>query len=301
LARVVTASRILITGAGGFIGTHLVREAKRRGAHVTALVHNPTDRLGDADIAQADLTTADLPKLLDRIQPTIIVNAASYGVGHNEKDEARMRDVNVAAVEKLITAAKRIGVKRFVQLGTYSEYGDQPATITEDTPLAPKEAYARTKADASGRVAAADGLETIVLRLFNVWGPFERPGRLLPQVILHCRAGTRFPLTLGTQIKEWCYVEDVAAWIMDLALMDRPWPHRIVNLGSGMRLSVRDMALAAARALGGEHLLDFGAVPIPAKEVQTGPADLTRVTALLPARRITSLAVGVAATIAVTP
>ncbi len=294
----MTTSRILITGAGGFIGTHLVREGLKRDMPVTALVHNPTDRTAGADTVQVDLTSADLPTLLERIKPTIIINAASYGVGHSEKDEARMYAVNVEIVKRLFDAAKNTGVKRYVQLGTYSEYGDQPATITEDTPLAPKEAYARTKAEASGLVSAASGLETIVLRLFNVWGPYERPGRLLPQVIHHCRTGTRFPLTLGTQVKEWCYVGDVAAWIMDLALMDRPWPHRIVNLGSGTRLPVREVALAAARALGGEHLLAFGAVPIPAKEVQTGPCDLARITALLPQRQTTSLTDGIAATIA---
>jgi nucleoside-diphosphate-sugar epimerase len=102
-------------------------------------------------------------------------------------------------------------------------------------------------------------------------------------------------------VKEWCYAEDVAHWILDIALMPAPWPHAIVNLGSGIRISVHDMALATARALGGEHLLAFGEVPIPAKEVQTGPADLTRISALLPHRRFTPLAEGIAATIAATP
>lgn len=302
LARVVTAPRVLITGAGGFIGTHLVREARRRNLDVAALVHNPTDRLGDARIIQADLVTADLTMLIERINPTIVINAASYGVGHDEKAETRMRDVNVAAVDKLLDAAKQAGVKRFIHLGTYSEYGDRPETITEDTPPAPKESYARTKAEASLRVTSAAGpVENIVLRLFNVWGPFERSGRLLPQVIAHCRTGKRFPLTPGTQIKEWCYVSDVAAWILDIAQLNEPWPLRLLNLGSGMRLTVRDMALAAARQLNGEHLLDFGAVSMPAKEVQTGPADLARINALLPKRRFTPLADGIAATIAATP
>lgn len=304
MARVVTAHRILVAGAGGFIGTHLVRAALARGLAVTALVRTRTARLNGATIVEADLTTADLPAILGRIKPSLIINAASYGVGANERDEARMSEVNLMAVRKLLDAAKATDVTRFIQLGTYSEYGDQPGAISEDTPTAPKEAYARTKAEASSLITAPDviGLvESIVLRLFNVWGPFERPHRLLPQVIRHCRKGARFPLTPGTQIKEWCYVEDVASWVMDIAFTSGSWPYRIVNLGSGVRLSVRDMALAVANSLNGEHLLDFGAVQIPAKEVQTGPADLTRVNMLLPDRRFTPIAAGIAATIATTP
>jgi dolichol-phosphate mannosyltransferase len=297
---VVTAHRLLVTGAGGFIGTHIVRAALARNLAVTALVHNPTSRLGKADIIQADLTTADIPAILARAKPTVIINAASYGVGIDETDKDRMAKVNVAAMRTLLDAARAARTPRFVQLGTYSEYGDRTDAISETTPVAPKEPYARTKAEASAFITERDTAPTegIVLRLFNVWGPFERSSRLLPQVIKHCRAGTRFPLTPGTQVKEWCYVEDVAAWILDIATMGHAWAYRLVNLGSGIRLSVRDMALAAARALNGEHLLDFGAVPIPGKEVQTGPADLTRITALLPHRQFTPLADGIAATIA---
>jgi nucleoside-diphosphate-sugar epimerase len=233
-----------------------------------------------------------------------VINAASYGVGEDERDEQHMAAINVAAVRKLLEAAAAAGVHRFVQLGTYSEYGDYPETISETTRVLPKDAYGRTKADASSLVmdrSFSTPIEAIVLRLFNVWGPFERPHRLLPRVIRHCRARERLPLTAGTQIKEWCYVRDVAQWILDIALMEHQWPLPIINLGSGTRLSVREMALTAARSLHGEHLLDFGAVPIPTREVQTGPADLTRIRALLPNRRFTALADGIAATIAATP
>jgi len=295
--------RILVAGAGGFIGSHIVLTAQARGIPVTGLLRTPNPRLKDIAVVQADLVASDLPPIVAHIRPSVIINAASYGVGRDERDEMRMTEINVDAARKLRDAAKASNVARFVQLGTYSEYGDHEGPVSENTPIAPKEDYARTKALASDLFMAHDNspMEAVVLRLFNVWGPHERPHRLLPQVISHCRAGNRFPLTPGTQVKEWCYVEDVAAWILDIALMDRPWPYRIVNLGSGVRLSVRDMALAAARMLGGEHLLDFGAVQVPAKEVQTGRADLTRIARLLPHRRLTDIRDGIAATIAATP
>ena len=280
---------MLITGAGGFIGRHILKAASSHGLKAVGWTRS-----------EVDLTTADLAPLLRELRPRIIINAATYGVGADERDPERMQAINVDAVSRLMTTARAAGVARFVQLGTYSEYGDQAGTISEDTPLAPKESYATSKAAASRLVAdraATAPVEGIVLRLFNVFGPGERPHRLLPQLLSHARAGTRVPLTAGTQIKEWCYVGDVADWILDIALIATPWPYAVVNLGTGVRLSVRDMALTAARALGCEHLLDFGAVPVPAKEVQTGVADLARIAALLPNRRITPISEAIAATL----
>jgi len=282
-------TRILVTGARGFIGQHLLRIGAARGLTVCGWTR-----------ADADLTTADLSALLSRLKPQVIINAAGYGVAHEERDPQRLFAVNVAAVVRLIAAAHETGVARLIQLGTYSEYGDHAGVITEDTPLQPKESYAATKAAAS-LLAGAPGMvapmESIVLRLFNVFGPGERAQRLLPQVIRHCRTGARLPLTPGTQVKEWAFVGDVAHWIFDIALLPAPWTYRMVNLGSGQRLSVRDMALAAARLMKGEHLLDFGAVPIPEKEVQTGPCNLARVSEMLPDRVMTPLPQAVALTV----
>ncbi len=302
LADVVT--RVLLTGAAGFIGAHIARAGIARGLEITALTHRSRLDLPGTHIVQADLTTADLDVIVAVARPEIVINGASYGIGPEERDPERALAVNTIATQKLLLAAKAAGTRRFIQLGSYSEYGDHAGTISEDTPLLPKESYGATKAAASLLVTApgiAAPVETIVLRLFNVWGPGERPHRLLQKTIHHCRARTRFPLTPGTQVKDWAYVGDVAAWTLDIALRDGAYPHAIVNVASGDRRSVREMATLAANAMNGVDLLDFGAVPVPAREVQTGPADLSRIDALLPNRRVTPLADAIAATIASTP
>ncbi len=74
-----------------------------------------------------------------------------------------------------------------------------------------------------------------------------------------------------------------------MALLPGALPYPVMNVSSGLRMSVRELALAAARRLGSADLLDFGAVPIPPNEVQTGPADLTRLNAVLNRRQITPL------------
>jgi nucleoside-diphosphate-sugar epimerase len=291
LAGVVT--RVLVTGAAGFLGAQIVRVASSRGGTVTSLTHRPAP--GSVAV---DLTVDELDPIFAVARPDVVINAASYGVGREERDMDRMFAVNTIAVHRLLSAAKTSGVRRFIQLGTYSEYGDQPQRITEGTPLRPKEGYGVTKAAASLLVLANTGLpESLVLRLFNIFGPEERPHRLLRRVAEHCRNGARLPLTPGDQVKDWAYVGDVAEWIVDLALLSQPYPHSVMNVSSGLRMSVRELALAGARRLKGEHLLDFGAVPVPAHEVQTGAADLARLEAVLPRRRTTPLDEALALTV----
>lgn len=294
-------TRLLVAGAAGFIGSHVVAAALARGLSVAALVRDRRPHAApNLDVVRADLVADDLVPTLAAVRPEIVVNAASYGVGADERDADRMFAINTLGAFRLHAAARAAGVRRFIQLGSYSEYGDHSGTITEDTPLRPKDAYGATKAAASLLVAVPDTApEALVLRLFNVWGPGERPHRLLMRVIDHCRRGQRLPLTSGDQMKDWTFVGDLAGWIVEIALRSDAYPFRIVNVASGLRLSVRDLALAAAERLGGAHLLDFGAVPIPPREVQTGPADTTRLDILLPNRRTTPLAEAIARTLAV--
>ena len=89
-----------------------------------------------------------LLRAIEQPQPSVILNAASYGVNHGHRDADAMVAVNVTAVHQLIKAARASGIRRLIQLGTYSEYGDHTGPLTEDTPLRPKNAYGATKAAA---------------------------------------------------------------------------------------------------------------------------------------------------------
>jgi nucleoside-diphosphate-sugar epimerase len=228
----------------------------------------------------------------EQLAPRIVINAASYGVNPGEQDADLMTAVNVTAVHTLLKASRACGAQRFIQLGSYSEYGDHPGPLSEDAPLRPKNAYAATKAAASLLAAEASlshPVETTVLRLFNIWGPFESAHRLVPQVIESCRSKTSLSLTAGTQKKDYTFAPDLARWIVDVAVHAEPYRDRIVNFASGRMMAVRDLVLAVAGAFGGEGLMNFGAKAVPAGEVQTGAVDTKRIDALLPSRRITPL------------
>jgi nucleoside-diphosphate-sugar epimerase len=285
------ADRVLIFGAGGFVGANLMGEFIRRGQAVTGVARDRAKnwrlaRFLQAPIVETDITrTGSIERIIADVQPTTVINAASYGVAQNERDPSLMRAVNVTAVEHMLAAP---GPQRFIHLGSCSEYGDIPGTVTEHTPLNPKDAYGAAKADAS-RCVLDSSANALVLRLFNIWGPLESPHRLLPSVIAHCRARAPLDLTAGAQRKDYMFAPDLARWIADIAMQAQTFPARVVNCASGTQITVKDLVLAVAAKLNGVAFMRFGAKPMPSGEVQSGPVDTKSLNGLLPGRAITPL------------
>jgi nucleoside-diphosphate-sugar epimerase len=289
----------LVTGAAGFIGANILHElSQRQGVTPIGWARPEGNRTRLAHLKSiategVDITSpSDVARALGQHRPDIIINAATYGVAPDQRDPARTYAVNVKGTQTLLRAAHRNGVKRFLQLGTFFEYGDRAVTLSEDVDPAPKGSYAATKTVASIFAAYGDhGVNDVAaLRLFNVWGRWESPHRLVPQVIAACRSRVPLALTSGTQTKDMVYAGDMAAWIADLALCPTALPHRVINLASGNPVTVHDFVDSIATTLGGRDLMQFGAMPVPATEPQAGPADTKRLDALLPHRRRTSLA-----------
>jgi nucleoside-diphosphate-sugar epimerase len=154
--------------------------------------------------------------------------------------------------------------------------------------------YGSTKAAASLMVQERGrslGIETLVLRLFNLWGACEPPHRLFPSLLRASRDRRPLALTPGTQLKDYSFVDDVANWILRLATMPGIGSHcPVINLGSGRPEPLRDFATDLARPLGAVDLLHFGARPSRAGEPIMQVPDLARLENLLPDRRITGRA-----------
>ena len=146
-------------------------------------------------------------------------------------------------------------------------------------------------------VARQHGLESAHLRLFSVYGPGEDPRRLVPSVVANLLAGRPVALTPGEQVRDFVYVDDVAAALVDAAL--RPGIDGLTaNVGTGVQTSVRDLCLKVAALTGGLELLRFGAVPYRADERFTWRAATERAAAELGWRACTPLDEGLRLTVA---
>jgi nucleoside-diphosphate-sugar epimerase len=285
---------ILVTGANGFVGANLLLALERVAApivvHAWSRSNHRPRRLAATPHRvwhQVDITdVARTREALEVTRPDLIIHAAAAGVDFRFQDVGleRMLQTNVAAPLQLMAFAHELGLQRFIHLGSCLEYGNVQGAATESLAPAPLTLYGSTKAASSIMLRERGktlGLQICVFRLFGMWGAFEHPHRLFPQVVQACRAGNPLALSRGDQRRDYSYVGDICEALRQVAMGEVEFPdNQILNLGSGQPITVRETVSAWARAFGSEQLMTFGALPYRESESLDLVADTTAATRL---------------------
>ncbi|MGQ0734664.1 MAG: NAD-dependent epimerase/dehydratase family protein [Acidobacteriota bacterium] len=294
-------ARAIVTGASGFIGRWVASALAARGALVFGVVRDRSRRLGVlgddwAEVIVRDLAVPDSAAATIRdVRPDIVFNLVGYGVAKHERDhEVRLR-TNVGVVTEILEALQTVSSEfhgpRLVQAGSALEYGRTDGVLDEMAVARPFEEYGRTKLTATLAVDDARrsrGLPGVTARLFTVFGPGERPGRLFPTLVDSAQSRGRIPLSMGTQRRDWTYVEDAAEGLLRLAslpaerVLSCEWPFDApsINLASGRLTSVADYARLVAMEFGvATDRLGFGDLEQAADEMQHEPVPVRRLLA----------------------
>jgi len=258
--------RVFVTGATGFLGSHLSRALIASGADVHAFKGDVTER----GSLRAAVATA---------QPDIVFHLAAYGTTMTQRDAARMRDVNVGGVEKLWDALDTFR-GRLVQTGSCAEYAPRNGALAESDPCVPDSEYATTLHEAvsySQAMAHRTGREVVVLRPFGPYGPGDRPERVIPFVIQGLLGSGRVAVTAGRQRRDFSYVSDHVAAFIAAATVPLPQTGRVYNIGSGVPISVRDLVETIAGLVGDRagDRIDYGAVSSRPDDGADRYADIT--------------------------
>lgn len=267
--------RVLVLGAGGFIGRWVSRALTAAGAE---LVLGIRDRASAKDIfaawgvrgtpVEVDLRPdGAAARVVGAYAPMVTFNLAGYGVDRTERDAALARRINADVPAELAAAVSELPRvswegHRLVHVGSALEYGLTNGYLMEGVTPNPTTDYGRTKLAGTRAIgaAAAAGLAAMTARLFTVYGPGEHPGRLLPTLLdARGRAGP-IALTRGDQRRDFTWVGDVAEGLVRLG-HSGPGPE-VVNLATGTLFSVRAFVQEAARILRlPDDRLEFGAQP----------------------------------------
>jgi nucleoside-diphosphate-sugar epimerase len=257
--------RVLVFGGSGFIGRWVARRLADAGADLFLAAREPDlvaprwAALGVRGVPlKADLSRpGTASEVIRSVRPSITFNLAGYGVDPLERDEALGERINRDLVAELARAAgdcldpRWVG-QHLIHAGTAAEYGEAGGDLSEDSRPRPTNWYGRTKLAGTEAltVAARKGLlRAAAARLFTVYGPGERTGRLLPSLIGAAQAGTDVPLTAGHQRRDFTYVEDVAEGLLRLGSLPEGMLGPI-NLATGQLETVRRFAERAATVLG---------------------------------------------------
>jgi nucleoside-diphosphate-sugar epimerase len=266
-------SRVLLTGASGFIGRQALAALVAAGHEVHAVARHRGEEAPGVTWHEADLLAGLTP--VAQIEAEILVHLAWYaehGKFWTSPENVRWVQASLGLLQEFAAA----GGRRAVFAGTCAEYGWSREVYSEDAPLAPATLYGAAKHGLHVVASAFSEQVGIGLawgRLFFLYGPFESPGRFVPSIVLPLLRGEPALMTEGTQRRDFLHSVDAAAAFVALADSDITGA---VNIASGQPLLLRELAEDIARQLGREGLLQVGATPISANDPPALIADVSR-------------------------
>lgn len=259
-------ARVLVTGAGGFIGSHLVEELAGRGARVRALVrYNSRSHWGfleelprglapRVEVLAGDVCDPFCVMDLAKDQEVVFHLAALIAIPYSYQAPAGYVAANVAGTLNVLEACRRRGVRKLVHTSTSETYGTaRYAPIDEEHPLQGQSPYSASKIAADKMVESyhrSFALPAATVRPFNTYGPRQSARAVLPAIISQICAG-RKALDLGDlrPVRDFNYVSDTVAGFLAAAASPKS-VGEVINIGSGRAVSIGQAARAVLRLTG---------------------------------------------------
>lgn len=224
-------TKILITGANGFIGTHLAKKFKDW--HYTIL-----DYKGDVTDFHF------LRQFVIESQPTIIIHlAASVNSEKSYSQSKKVIDVNIIGTLNLLEVIKDMNIERFIHMGTEEVYGISRIPFKEADPIDPKTPYAISKATTeyfAKMYSSTYSLPVVLLRFAAVYGPMQNVSKLIPMSILSCMAGKEIALHSPEQKRDLIYIDD-AVIAIEKACFAKNIIGEIINIGNYENYTIKEI------------------------------------------------------------
>ncbi|MEQ8175998.1 MAG: NAD-dependent 4,6-dehydratase LegB [Syntrophomonadaceae bacterium] len=254
----LTGGKILVTGADGFIGSHLTEELISRGCDVRAFVmYNsfnswgwldtlPRDTLNKIDVFAGDIRDPHGVQQAMQDCDIVLHLAALIAIPYSYHSPDTYVDTNVKGTLNILQAARQLGVQKVVHTSTSEVYGTARfVPISEDHPLQPQSPYSASKIGADQMALAfkhSFDLPVAIIRPFNTYGPRQSARAVIPTIITQIAAGQR-KIKLGAvqPTRDFNYVLDTVRGFIAVAESDTA-VGEIINIGSNHEISIGDLA-----------------------------------------------------------
>lgn len=252
--------RVLVTGAGGFIGSHLAERLVELGATTRALVHynalgtwawlDHAAQRREMEVVAGDICDRDCVQRAMQGVEIVFHLAALIAIPYSYQAPASYIRTNIEGTLNVLQAARDTGVERLVHTSTSEVYGTaRYAPIDEAHPLQGQSPYAASKIGADKMAEAfhcSFGLPVVTVRPFNTFGPRQSARAVIPSIITQCLSGQVVRLGNVHPTRDLNYVANTVEGFL-LAALQPLAVGRTINLGSGREISIGDLAQLIAR------------------------------------------------------
>jgi len=283
--------KVLITGGSGFFASHLTKKMQAAGAQVYVMTKYKSVidnirlvRIWDEIIPiEADIRNADSLAQVKDIQPEYIFHFAAYNhVGDSFLHVLESLNSNAIGTANLFEAYD--GYEKFVYIDTSEAYGYQKEVPFVETmtpfPTSPYaigkytgELYARMKHH-------VNKLPIVIVRPFNVFGPYQSPKAIIAEMIIKCLNGETIKSTEGIQTRDFNYVENLVDGVV-MASLEAKCIGEVINIGSGEEITIKDLILTIHRLTNSTSELQIGALPYRPTEIWRMMADSKKANELI--------------------
>lgn len=257
-------AKVVVTGADGFIGSHLVERLVREGAEVTALAHYNSfnfwgwleriDCLSEVRVETGDVRDPNFCRLLVKGADMVFHLAALIPIPYSYRAPDSYIDTNVKGTLNLCQAAREAGVRRFIHTSTSEVYGTaRYVPIDESHPLTPQSPYSASKIAADAVALSffySFDMPVVVARPFNTFGPRQSARAIIPTIITQLAAG-REEILLGdlTTTRDFTYVADTCSGFLAVAKMSGG-EGEVFHIGSNHEISIGELVERIAQIMG---------------------------------------------------
>lgn len=262
--------KVLVTGADGFIGSHLTEMLVRQGAHVKALsLYNSfndwgwlenTDCLDKVEVVCGDIRDPNFCREITKDVDVVFHLAALIAIPYSYVAPDSYVATNVTGTLNMLQAARDAGVKRFLHTSTSEVYGTARfVPISEEHPLQPQSPYSATKIGADAVAMSfyyTFGMPLTIVRPFNTYGPRQSARAVIPTIITQILAGKQ-SIRLGSlnPTRDFNYVEDTCRGFIALAECEAALGET-VNIGSNQEITIGDTVSLIQKLIGSKVTIE---------------------------------------------
>ena len=264
-------TRVLVSGATGFIGSHIVKRMVAQGAQVHILIRKDSSTwrinecLDKVTVWEADIQNLVLLQdIISRCNPQVVFHfAALVDVSRSWDIVYPMINNNILGTVNLLTSLRECDLKLFINIGSSEEYGDLSSPQNENQKESPVSPYSFSKAACLSfcqMAARIFSLPIINLRLFPTYGPYQESSMFIPSAIRELMTDGEFRMSPGEQKREFNYISDVVEAIFRVAECSSI-RGEIINIGSGNPYQIKDVVNIVSGLVGNNVSVHIGALP----------------------------------------